>query len=214
MCGCSGLPLRLLLPLLCTLLLGCFGMLKALSTTSPPRALDAHALCGAGSKSCREHGCESPEVLVIVAHYSYNVSWLERQPFCYVVMHKNTPNKAPRNTPFNKAQEASSYLQFIVDQYHRLPKYMIFLHDHRMSWHSLDLLQILPILRFDAYGFVSLNALWNRGIHPRQFPALQNFFKDAGLARWLPVQLPDSNNAIQFMCCAQFLVSRDRVLAR
>ena len=64
---------------------------------------------------CAMANWASLDVLVVVAHFAYNTSWLVQQPFCYVLMEKNKPAAAPFNTALNKAQEAWCYMQFVVD---------------------------------------------------------------------------------------------------
>ena len=83
---------------------------------------------------CAMHNWASLDVLLVVAHFSYNTSWLALQPFCFVLMEKLKPEAAPFNAAVNKGQEAWCYLQFIADHYARLPKRVVFLHDHRDSW--------------------------------------------------------------------------------
>jgi hypothetical protein len=83
---------------------------------------------------CAVRNWASLDVLLVVAHFSYNTSWLALQPFCFVLMEKLKPEAAPFNAAVNKGQEAWCYLQFIADHYARLPKRVVFLHDHRDSW--------------------------------------------------------------------------------
>ena len=54
--------------------------------------------------------CLKPEVMVVSSNFDSDMSWLDLQPFCYEVFWKEKPEK-PHNVPFNKAQEATSYLQ-------------------------------------------------------------------------------------------------------
>ena len=71
----------------------------------------------------RDDKCLSEDnVVVVVSRYrEVDLKWLNEQPYCYVVMEKNRPSAAPFNTDFNKGCEASSYLQFILDNYDSLP---------------------------------------------------------------------------------------------
>ena len=89
---------------------------------------------------------------------------------------------------------------------------MVFLHHHRHGWHSLDMVPILHSLNYEAYEFASLNGVWNRGFPPSDFGALRAFWESAGMDSYLG-PAPTDNNAVEFMCCAQFIVTRQRVRA-
>jgi hypothetical protein len=153
--------------------------------------------------------CRDPEVLLVVANWSYDVSWLDEQPFCYVLVQRLVP-AATYNIPWNKGFEHPSYLQFIIDRYDSLPRKMVFLHSHRTSWHQADMVDILWNLRTSSHTFASVSGIWNTGIDVGNYCSLKGFYQQLGLERWLE-PLPLDNNAVQFMCCSQFIVTRKRI---
>ena len=152
-----------------------------------------------------------------MSHYSYNTSWVEEQPFCYEVMERvHGAGEAQPQHPqvsINKAQEAVAYLRYIIDHYDELPRRVIFLHDHRTAWHQLDMVDLLHAVRLDAYPFFSVNGIWNRGLRPKDYAHAARFWHENGLDRAIG-PFPRDNNAIAFMCCAQFVVSRARIRQR
>jgi hypothetical protein len=44
----------------------------------------------------------------------------------------------PKETPPNKGNEASSFLQYIINNYDSLDDYTIFVHGHRTAWHHAE----------------------------------------------------------------------------
>ena len=74
------------------------------------------------------------KVEVVIAHYNENLDWLRNINTKYKL---NIITKAgiPYDVPPNRGNEASSYLQFIIQRYDSLPDYTIFVHGHRSDWH-------------------------------------------------------------------------------
>jgi hypothetical protein len=161
------------------------------------------------SRNIRTTDCADPEVLIVAANWSYDVSWLDEQPFCYVLVQRMMPH-SKYNTQWNKGFEHPSYLQFIIDRYDSLPRKIIFLHSHRTSWHQADMVDILWNLQVEQYTFAPLSGIWNTGIDIGNYCSLKGFYKEAGLEKWL-AKLPEDNNAIEYMCCSQFIVTRKRI---
>ena len=88
----------------------------------------------------------------------------------------------------------------------------VFLHDHRTAWHQLDMVELLHAVRLDAYPFFSLNGIWNRGLQPENYAHVARFWRENDLDR--DIGPSTDNNAIEFMCCAQLVVSRARIRQR
>ena len=65
---------------------------------------------------------------VICARYKKSVDFLNDLKMPYVVLTKG--DEIP-----NKANEASTYLYYIIQNYDKLPENMIFIHDENESWH-------------------------------------------------------------------------------
>ena len=73
---------------------------------------------------------------------------------------------------------------------------------------------LLHALRLDAYPFASLNGIWNRGLNAFDYATLQRFWRDEVGGDDIGTLPADLNEGFRFMCCAQFIVSRARILAR
>lgn len=73
---------------------------------------------------------------VVITHYNEDLSWITNLKYPFTVLSKNG---IPKDTPPNKGNEASGYLQYIIDNYDRLSDYTFFVHGHRTSWHHKGL---------------------------------------------------------------------------
>lgn len=132
-----------------------------------------------------------------------------------------------------------AYLTYIIDHYSSLPSTIAFLHSHRdgflKAWHTdtdlhdnVQALRTLQIPYVQSNGYVNLRCNWNPGCEPaHRFNAhvtpeiWQDVFADTstsvssskissaaqGERNGIPTQVGAA-------CCAQFAVSRDRVLQR
>lgn len=154
----------------------------------------------------------------------------------------STTNKTKTlTTPLNKGHESMAYLSYIIDNYASLPSTLAFIHSHASgfltAWHtdtplhsniaSLSTLRIPFVLE---NGYVNLRCNWNPGCLPKHrvnkhvtpkvwgevfanvsAPLLQRSVEkneeEGGKGREVPEQVAAA-------CCAQFAVSRDRVLQR
>ena len=69
---------------------------------------------------------------VIIAHYNENLDWTKNLIYPHTLISRNNIQKevAP-----NKGNEASSYLEYIINNYEKLPDICIFVHGHRNDWH-------------------------------------------------------------------------------
>lgn len=156
-------------------------------------------------------------VLLIVAHWKGHLAHLEHQPFCYLVIEKAFVGRSPTNVleyggiP-NRANEASSYLSFLVNHYHSLPEHMIFLQDEQASKHNRDILTMLRHLHLDAAPYIPLNNVHLPFVDPRAFCHVKSCVADSGLRRYIRADLlPSSPYGISYTCCAQFAVTRTAV---
>ncbi len=70
---------------------------------------------------------------VVIAHYDEDLSWVNNLKYPYTIISKNN---IPLETWPNKGYEASSYLQYIIENYDNITEYTIFIHGHRNSWHN------------------------------------------------------------------------------
>jgi hypothetical protein len=134
--------------------------------------------------------------------------------------------------PFTtKGHEAAAYLTYIVDYYHDLPEFSIFIHGGEEQWHN-DLfgsktIDHLRRVRFEAVqveGFVNLRCTtaplcpdtWHP-LNPQpndlEYAYLYELFPSiyTELFNITAAQLPPR---IGHICCAQFIVSREMIRRR
>ena len=69
---------------------------------------------------------------VVIAHYNENLDWTSNLQYPYIIISRNG---LPREKAPNKGNEASSFLEYIINNYDNLTEYTLFVHGHRTSWH-------------------------------------------------------------------------------
>ena len=166
-----------------------------------------------------EAGCDPRRgnVLLVVSHWNADVRYLREQPFCYVVFEKsgNGQNHVLDFSVPNKANEASTYLHFLLKFFDELPETMLFLQDGRSSKHSPDILNILRHLRLDTAPYLPLNSAHMPFLSAPAFCHVERCMRESGLRRFLPSSaMPRHQMDVSYTCCAQFLVTRGAVRAR
>jgi hypothetical protein len=162
-------------------------------------------------------------VLLVLSHYNEDVTWLQSSPFPSIIFSKaSTHPTAHHAVPKNVASEATAYLTFIIQYYDNLPKSMVFLHSHRYSYHSEDLLILLPIMKAKiASGLTDFvneycninSAVW--GVKEGNRAALKTQW-DSWMHEYLGSYNKETTWGIPVYdrCCAQFIVGRERILLR
>lgn len=144
-------------------------------------------------------------------------------PYIYIV---DDPG-ATLHTPMNKGHEAMYYLTYIIDHYDSLSDINIFMHPHRIAWHTPELLnhdatEVLKRLsneRVTREGYMNLRCHWDPGCPERIYPGRS--YRDNSKAEELAVAkawaemfpgdpIPEALGA---PCCAQFAVSKERILS-
>ncbi|KAI4179742.1 MAG: hypothetical protein LQ348_005334 [Seirophora lacunosa] len=149
----------------------------------------------------------------------------------------STRNSSTLTTPLNKGHESMAYLTYIIDHYHALPSTIVFIHPHRRgfleAWHTdtplhdnVDALRALRIPFVQKNGYTNLRCNWNPGCelpHRKNKHITPEIWREvfAGVSRSAfslkekgvkeEEYLPEEVGAA---CCAQFAVSRERVLHR
>ena len=131
------------------------------------------------------------------------------------------PNKS-LTTPANKGNEAMAYLTYIIDFYHSLPSIIVFLHPHESgflsAWHTdtplhsnVDALNALQLSYVQKNGYVNLRCNHNPGCLEKHW---QN--KHITNDSWVEFfgHKSEKPKHIAAPCCAQFAVSRNKVLER
>lgn len=156
------------------------------------------------------------EIIIVSSHFSEDLEWLTQLEIPVIVCGKEGEKPSPITsnpsckTP-NAGFEASSYLRFIYENYDSLPRHIAFIHGHETAWH-----QRRNILEEITSG------IWKE----KPYHGLNNYLYDDHntshhlmpyLHRMWPVYFEPYLNMsapdyVCHDCCAQFIVSRDRIL--
>lgn len=72
----------------------------------------------------------------VVSRYKKNTDWVYKLKNInkFYIYDKETPENE-YNIPFNKGNEASVYLKYIIDNYDNLTDFTFFIHDDEYAWH-------------------------------------------------------------------------------
>ncbi|KAI4181494.1 MAG: hypothetical protein LQ346_006775 [Caloplaca aetnensis] len=140
-------------------------------------------------------------------------------------------------TPQNKGHESMAYLTYIIDHYNSLPSTLVFVHPHRRgfseAWHTdtplhdnVDALRTLRIPFVQQNGYTNLRCNWNPGCeipHRKNKHITPEIWREvfAGTSRSV-FSLEEKGvreddyvpGEVGAACCAQFAVSKERVLQR
>jgi len=156
---------------------------------------------------------ESNEYHVVCARYQKPVDFLNELdiPFTVLTKHDDVPNVA---------NEATTFLHFIIENYDHLPENVIFIHDENDSWHHDGKLTDNLKSWIETYEthkntyFEFNNTMISRdGINLdadiyEKNPVFQDFWDTC-----LFDTVGEYHEALPIAgkCCAQFIVSRDRI---
>ncbi|KAJ5908985.1 hypothetical protein N7495_001667 [Penicillium taxi] len=179
------------------------------------------------------HPVNSSVGLVLSSIKKDDLTWLNDYCNEMSVIHRSsTSPESGLLLPFTRrGRETAAYLSYVVDFYDQLPEYSIFIHAYPEQWHN-DILgpythNTLKHIRFEAvdvHGYVNLRCELNPGCPTSIFPLspsqadidahdIRASFSDAYQEIFsvpidkVPVELGN-------VCCAQFAVSRKRILER
>jgi len=125
----------------------------------------------------------------------------------------------------NKGKESNAYLQYIRDNYDKLPEYMVFLHAHQYSGHvefweqdNVLTVQRLQLDYLRKAGYLNLRCDWSPGCPDEVQPFRQMAGRTTELAfagAWIRIfNNTDIPEIVATPCCAQFAVTREQVLKR
>jgi len=173
-------------------------------------------------------GSSYTRILVVPQTSKDSTTWIDNaQLDVEVKLYTVDNSSATLHPPLNKGHEVMVYLSYIIDHYHNLPEIIIFTHAHRHAWHNTDLLGFdavemvkrLSSDRVTRLGYMNLRCGWDPGcpewLHPYDETELLRKQEQKVLAKvWselFPLD-PLPTNLAQ-PCCAQFAVSRARVLS-
>ena len=158
------------------------------------------------------------ELVIVSSHHSEDLHWLDSVEDVPVVVCSKTLDSPACAVAENRGREATSYLKFIIDNYHQLPKHVAFIHGHENAWHQNGNGNLLHVIKncakYKEYGFISLN---NTHIDDRNI-ATNNTMQYLRYGLWKSLFLPylhrDAPDYLFHDCCAQFIVSKERILLR
>jgi hypothetical protein len=80
---------------------------------------------------------------VVIAHYNEDLNWvsqIDKDKYTICTVSKTLPDASIYH-PENFGVEASAYLTYIINTYHSLHEYTVFVHGHEYSWHHEGRLQ-------------------------------------------------------------------------
>ncbi|KEF62687.1 uncharacterized protein A1O9_00660 [Exophiala aquamarina CBS 119918] len=181
-------------------------------------------------------------ILVMGRLGSEDISWVARelpdlQTKIYnvddVPRKSNGTSPGSSGLPANKGHEAMAYLTYIIDHYSSLPDVVLFFHPHHNAWHNNILLDIdsAKTIKLMSSAHVTRQGYFNSRCHLD--PGCPDWLHvDRPKWRWDLIHKPEEPKltsqlfhdlhgtdtpipaAISQPCCAQFAVSRDRIIQR
>lgn len=153
---------------------------------------------------------------IVVSRYDRPTAWTQaftERGFPVLLYEHGTNVHNPYNLPGNFGKEASVYLKYILDYYHSLPPYVVFLHDEQFSWHHQGdiskcvLAQQGKSDKYKNFNKVKLGSIHNVGGWWRDM--------DVWFTRYLEPVIGSHSKygdwTVDKPCCAQFVVHRDRI---
>lgn len=177
-------------------------------------------------------GSTYTKTLVIPHTKEEDIQWIHDElPDIDLAVYEMDDPTAPLHPPVNKGRESMAYLSYIIDHYDKLPDVVLFFHAHRGAWHNnilLDLNSATMIKRLRPEHVVRTGYM----------PARCHL--DYGCPDWIQLARPEVDfdsrakpeeksytievwkqlhpgelvpHALSQPCCAQFAVSRERILA-
>ncbi|KAI1832389.1 hypothetical protein DTO006G1_8155 [Penicillium roqueforti] len=165
--------------------------------------------------------------IIILGKMSYeDTDWLEDQlPEWQHAVYLVDDPEASLQVEQNKGKESSAYLQYILDNYDKLPEYMVFLHAHQYSGHvefweqdNVLTVQRLQLDYLRRVGYLNLRCDWSPGCPDEVQPFRQTAGRTTELAfagAWIRIfNNTDVPEIVATPCCAQFAVTREQVLQR
>lgn len=173
-------------------------------------------------------GATYTKTLVVPQAGEEDTNWVaEELPDWQLAVYAVDNPAAPLHPPKNKGHEVMVYLSYIIDHYDKLPDIVAFMHSHQFAWHNDDLfagdaadhLRRLNPARIVREGYMNLRCGWGPGcpdwMHPGALEENSEKQEETMLARSWGEIFPDDPvpDVLAQPCCAQFAVSRERILA-
>ena len=162
---------------------------------------------------------DQPLVVVTTSYGSpprYSLTWIDLQPWPVFISTKEK-NYGIASEPWgNKGRETASYIRFILLFWHHLPERIAFIHGHEKAWHQegYKMSYMLRNICLSKHDYMSLSAFENNAWRPIKGSMLYyNIIRE----NWHLVEpylgkFP--KKGFKEKCCAQFIVSRERIHRR
>lgn len=190
--------------------------------------INSSASLGVVASTHESHGSNFTRTLVTACLDKKEVAWMQEElsnmNLSVYVANDLTSNLHP---PKNKGHEVIIYLTYIIDHYTSLPDIVVFMHGHRWARHNnavLDYDAAKMIKRLSSsyvmkQGYVNMRCDWAPGcpewLHPSNTQENLTKQEEAVLSKcWSELfPLDPLPPFLAQACCAQFAVSRDRILS-
>ena len=144
---------------------------------------------------------------VVIAHYNENLDWTKNLIYPYTIISRNN---IPKEVAPNKGNEASAYLEYIINNYENLPDICIFVHGHRNDCHHKENIdEKIKNLDF-SYNYYNINELNLDYLknHTKELNALKSFIHIFN--NILNKEIIVEN--IKYRASAQFYVKKKNIL--
>ena len=194
------------------------------SLDSAATSLSAHFHAGV----LKPLGSTYSRVMVIPRLQTDNISWISNElPDIDAVVYIVNDALAALHPPKNKGHEVMIYLSYIINHYENLPDIIVFMHAHRWAHHNNALLaydaaEMIRRLNSDYViqeGYMNMRCQWSPGcpewLHSGDPQESLEKQEEIVLSKsWSELfPLDPLPAALGQTCCAQFALSKERVLS-
>ena len=163
---------------------------------------------------------QAQQLVVVTTSYGvpphYSLEWINLQPWPVFVSTKESGFAFASEPWGNVGQEIASYVRFILMFWDHLPEYVAFVHGHEKTWHQegYRMSYMLRHVCLKKFQYASLNAFENDAWRLKKgsrsyFNIIRKYWK---LVQPYLGTMPKTG--FKEKCCAQFLVSRERIKER
>ena len=180
------------------------------------------------SRTEKQPGRNHTQIAVVPRLTSDDVTWVQEElPEIDTIFYVANDPAATPHPPRNKGHEVMIYLTYIIDYYTELPDTIIFMHAHRWTHHNIELLghdsaQMIRRLSNEYVareGYVNMRCQWYPGcpewLHSNDTQETLAKQEQVVLSEILQELFPlePKPEALGQACCAQFALSRNRILS-
>jgi hypothetical protein len=150
-------------------------------------------------------------IKILIAHYNEDLEWTKKLKYNYTIISKNGIKS---DTLKNTGNEASSYLEYIIENYNNLANYTFFIHGHRNSWHhkeNIDEKINNIVIKHDYYNLNDLNITTTYELSQRVYDEYKIIIELIPILENILNKKIDFEK-IKYRSCAQFYVSKKNIL--